>query len=83
MTREQIVWDFVIALVVGLFLIVVGAILQPLLKRLWERMVRGAPEGNEVMMAPGHETGFGLLANSAIDQHVDARGREKDLDQMG
>jgi hypothetical protein len=43
MTREQIVWDFVIALVVGLFLIVVGAILQPLLKRLWERMNRPSP----------------------------------------
>ena len=34
------------------------------------------------MMAPGHETGFGLLADSAIDQHVDARGRERDLDPV-
>jgi len=49
-------------------------------------LVRGAPgtsrnpDGdNTIMMAPGHETGFGLLANSAIDQHVDARGRENDL----
>jgi cyanophycinase len=49
-------------------------------------LVRGAPgtpgnpDGdNTIMMLPGHETGFGLLANSAIDQHVDARGRENDL----
>ncbi len=45
-------------------------------------LVRGAPEGNEIVMAPGHETGFGLLADSAIDQHVNVRGREKDLDQV-
>lgn len=31
------------------------------------------------MMSPGHETGFGLLPNSAIDQHVNTRGREADL----
>ncbi len=50
-------------------------------------LVRGAsgtpgnPDGdNTIMMAPGHETGFGLLADSAIDQHVDARAREADLD---
>lgn len=45
-------------------------------------LVRGSPEGNEIMMSPGHETGFGLLADSAIDQHVDARGREADLDSV-
>lgn len=52
-------------------------------------LVRGAssspgnPDGdNRIMMAPGHESGFGLLLNSAIDQHIDARGREKDLDQV-
>ena len=45
-------------------------------------LVRGAPEGNETMMAPGHETGFGLLNNSAIDQHVNTRGRERDLDAV-
>jgi len=33
-------------------------------------------------MSPGHETGFGLLTNSAIDQHVDARGRAHDLDSV-
>ncbi|MCX6617348.1 MAG: cyanophycinase [Acidobacteria bacterium] len=42
-------------------------------------LVRGAPEGNSIMMAKGHEEGFGLLKNSAIDQHVNARGRESDL----
>jgi cyanophycinase len=49
-------------------------------------LVRGAPgtprnpDGdNTIMMSPGHEVGFGLLPNSAIDQHIDARGRENDL----
>lgn len=52
-------------------------------------LVRGAPgdaanpDGdNRIMMSPGHETGFGLLANSAIDQHINARGREADLDSV-
>lgn len=52
-------------------------------------MVRGAPgddknpDGdNTIMMVPGHETGFGLLENSAIDQHVIVRHRESDLDQV-
>ena len=44
-------------------------------------MVRGqsSPDDNTVMMAKGHETGFGLFTNVAIDQHVDARERENDL----
>lgn len=49
-------------------------------------LVRGAPGNagnpngdNTIMMVPGHETGFGLLANSAIDQHVIVRHREGDL----
>jgi cyanophycinase len=49
-------------------------------------LVRGAPgtpknpDGdNTIMMSPGHEVGFGLLPNSAIDQHIDARERENDL----
>ena len=44
-------------------------------------MVRGSehPNDNHIMMAPGHETGFGLFTNVAIDQHVDARHRENDL----
>ncbi|HEX6307219.1 MAG TPA: cyanophycinase [Longimicrobiales bacterium] len=42
-------------------------------------MVRGAVESNTIMMAPGHDTGFGLLRNTAIDQHLTARGRQEDL----
>jgi cyanophycinase len=49
-------------------------------------LVRGMPGNpknpagdNRVMIFPGYTTGFGLLPNSAIDQHVDARGREDDL----
>jgi cyanophycinase len=44
-------------------------------------MVRGSsnPDDNTIMMAPGHEVGFGLFTNVTIDQHVDARGRENDL----
>lgn len=42
-------------------------------------MVRGAVESNTIMMAPGNEAGFGLLRNSAIDQHLTARGRQDDL----
>ena len=42
-------------------------------------MVRGAPEGNHVMMAKGHEEGFAFMKNTAIDQHVIARKREADL----
>jgi hypothetical protein len=42
--------------------------------------VRGSssPDDNTIMMAPGHETGFGLFTNVAIDQHIDAREREND-----
>ena len=44
-------------------------------------MVRGSssPDDNTIMMAPGHEVGFGFFRNTAIDQHVDARGRENDM----
>jgi cyanophycinase len=42
-------------------------------------LVRGDPKSNEIMMSPGHEKGFGLLSNSAIDQHVNTREREHDL----
>jgi cyanophycinase len=42
-------------------------------------MVRGAVESNEILMAPGHEVGFGLLRNAAIDQHLTARGRQDDM----
>jgi cyanophycinase len=42
-------------------------------------LVRGAREGNHIMMAAGYEQGFGFLKNSAVDQHWLARKREKDL----
>jgi cyanophycinase len=42
-------------------------------------LVRGAVEGNQIMMSPGHEEGLGLLKNCAIDQHVIARKRVGDL----
>jgi cyanophycinase len=42
-------------------------------------MVRGAVEGNTIMMAPGYEQGFGFLRGAAIDQHLIARGRENDM----
>lgn len=42
-------------------------------------MVRGAPEGNMIMMAKGHEEGFGFLRNTAIDQHTITRHREEDM----
>lgn len=45
-------------------------------------MVRGARSGNEIMMAPGYEEGFGLMRGVAIDQHVTARHREGDLDAV-
>lgn len=41
------------------------------------------PDGdNHIMMVPGHELGFALLENSAIDQHVIVRHREADLDPV-
>ena len=42
-------------------------------------LVRGAPEGNQIMMSSGHEQGFGFIHNSAIDQHLLARKRENDM----
>ena len=45
-------------------------------------LVRGAVEGNSVIMAPGHEIGMGFLRKAAVDQHVITRHRENDLDQV-
>lgn len=42
-------------------------------------LVRGAPSGNSIMMSPGHEQGFGLIRDVAIDQHLLTRKRQKDL----
>ena len=45
-------------------------------------MVRGAREGNTVMMAKGYEQGFGNLRGVAVDQHIVARNRQTDLQQV-
>jgi cyanophycinase len=45
-------------------------------------LVRGDPSGPEIVMAKGHERGFGFLPNSAIDQHVSERHREHDLEPV-
>lgn len=42
-------------------------------------LLRGAPVGNAMIVAPGYEKGFGFLRGVAIDQHLLARGRENDL----
>ena len=42
-------------------------------------LVRGAREGNHIMMAKGYEEGFGYLRGVAIDQHLIVRGRQDDL----
>ena len=42
-------------------------------------LMRGAPEGNHIVRAPGHEEGFGLLRDVAVDQHLIARHRERDM----
>jgi cyanophycinase len=42
-------------------------------------LVRGAREGNQIMMAPGYEVGLGFLRNTAIDQHLLKRNRQEDL----
>src|SRR5205823_6392183 len=42
-------------------------------------LLRGAREGNAVVMAPAYEAGFGFLKGVAIDQHVVARERLRDL----
>jgi cyanophycinase len=45
-------------------------------------LVRGAREGNHIMMAKGYEIGFGYLKNTAIDQHINTRKRENDLAEV-
>lgn len=42
-------------------------------------LVRGAREGNELMMAPGYEEGLGFLRGVGIDQHWMTRGRQRDM----
>jgi cyanophycinase len=43
-------------------------------------LVRGDPAGPDVVMAKDPGRGFGLVPNSAIDQHVSERHREHDLE---
>lgn len=45
-------------------------------------LVRGSPETNTIVMAPGYEEGFAFLRNAAVDQHLLARGRELDMLQV-
>lgn len=45
-------------------------------------LVRGARAGNTVMMAKGYEQGFGFLRNVAVDQHIVARNRQNDLQEV-
>ena len=49
---------------------------------LADYLVRGAREGNRIMMAPGYEEGFGLIKGIAIDQHMLTRNRQDDLEQV-
>lgn len=42
-------------------------------------LVRGAREGNHIMMAPGYETGMAFLRGVAVDQHLLKRNRQEDL----
>ena len=45
-------------------------------------LVRGAREGNQLMMAKGYEVGLGFIKNVAIDQHLNTRKREDDLQEV-
>lgn len=49
---------------------------------LADYLVRGAHEGNRIMMAPGYEEGFGLITGVAIDQHMLTRNRQDDLEAV-
>ena len=45
-------------------------------------LVRGAVEGNTIVMADDHAHGFGFLRGVAVDQHVVARNRLNDLPEV-
>jgi cyanophycinase len=45
-------------------------------------LVRGARDGNDILMAKGYEQGFGYLRGVAIDQHILPRRRTDDLVQV-
>jgi cyanophycinase len=42
-------------------------------------LVRGDPETNRTVRAPDYEEGFGILLDTAVDQHLLTRSRENDL----
>lgn len=42
-------------------------------------LVRGAREGNTILMAKGYEQGLGFLRGVAVDQHLLRRKRENDM----
>jgi cyanophycinase len=42
----------------------------------------GSDGDNRIMISPDHLVGFGLLSNSAIDQHILTRHRENDLEPV-
>ncbi|HUF64305.1 MAG TPA: cyanophycinase [Verrucomicrobiales bacterium] len=42
-------------------------------------LLRGAPQGNHILIAKDRQEALGLLPSTAIDQHVFTRGRERDL----
>jgi len=42
-------------------------------------LLRGDPETNQVLFSPEYEVGFGLLNQTAVDQHLLARQRQEDL----
>jgi len=42
-------------------------------------LVRGAPDDNAIVMTPEYDAGFDFLRGTAVDQHIVARDREKDL----
>jgi cyanophycinase len=45
-------------------------------------LVRGARDGNDILMAKGYEQGFSYLRGVAIDQHILPRHRTDDLVQV-
>ena len=47
-------------------------------------LARGDESGNTIMISPNekHRIGFGFLKNTAIDQHVDARNRWTDIQEI-
>ncbi len=44
-------------------------------------LVRGAPQGNHIMIADGYRRGLGLIPNIAIDQHFSQRNRFAQLEE--